>query len=346
MAKPQLLEGPPEHEIAVRAIPRPSRGQQWVRLALGLAISAGALWLAGRHVDWAVTWQVLAAARLPLLLAAILVQCTSYLLSAARWQALFPEPAAVPVFRLVQVLLVAQLVNTALPFRLGPLARASLVGTRDDQGIALTLTTVAGEKLLETLTLAAGLVLTMIVLPLPPWVQQAGLTVALLSAGALVIVLALSHSRQRLEGWLVRLGGRVAGTSMILLEVMGAWLKPVRAGQLILWTAALWLLGTGVNLLVLLALGLPGRADIALVLLVLLQLGARVPGAPANLGLFESLCVAGLAWFGVAAGPALSYGLALHAVVLLPGLLGGAWALWHDAVLRARLRHATQGELA
>ena len=319
--------------------------KRWIRLTLGLLLGVGALWLATRAVNWAATGQALRRVEIPLLLAALLVQSASFLVVALRWRALFPTPSALSLGRLVEVLLVAQLVNAAFPIRLGPVARAYLVGEQDGQGTALALTTVAGEKLLDLLALAVGIVLLLFLLPLPAWLRQAGIGVALVAAAGLVAVLVAAAGRHWLERSLARLGRWVTGVSLVMLDTLTAWLSPGRIGQLMLWTVGLWAVGASVNLLVLLAFGLPARLSTAVALLVLLQLGARVPGTPANLGVFESLCIAGLGWFGVEPSLALSYGLALHAAVLLPGLLGGAWVLGRDAAVRAGLRQAASEQV-
>jgi uncharacterized membrane protein YbhN (UPF0104 family) len=142
----------------------------------------------------------------------------------------------------------------------------------------------------------------------------------------------------------VRLGGWASGMGLTMLDSMAPWLQLGRIGQLTWWTAWLWGSGVVINLLVLQALDIPGSPLMALTLLVLLTLGARVPAGPANIGVFESLCVVGLDWFGVKPGLALSYGFALHVVVLLPGLIGGAWVVWHDATIWAGVRGAADRE--
>jgi uncharacterized protein (TIRG00374 family) len=315
-------------------------GKRWISFSFGMLLGAGALWLATRAVAWTETGQALKTANYSLLLAALLLQCATLLLVALRWQALFPTPAAIGIGRLVEVLLVAQLINTALPLRLGPLARAYLVGKRDGPATALAITTIAGEKLLELLALALGIALVLLVLPIPSWLRQAGVGVALLAVGGMVIVLIVAGGRRLIERWATRLGRWATGVSLPMLDTMAAWLSPGRVGQLALWTAGLWLAGICVNLLVLLGFGLPARFSMATTLLILLQLGSRVPGAPANAGIFESLCIAGLGWFGVEPALALSYGFALHVIVVLPGLVGGTWVLWHDSAVRADLRQA------
>ena len=314
--------------------------KHWLRLLLGLLLGGGALWLATRQVDWAASLQALRRADMGLLLLALAAQSGTYLLGANRWRCLFPEPASLSRRTLTAALLVAHLINTLLPFQPGPLVRAYLVGREEGQSRVLVLTTVGVEKLLEAMALVIGLALLFLWLPLPAWVRRAGLGAAALALGGLAIVGLLHRGRRRLERWLLGLSQAISGVGLAMLEGASGWLKPARIVPLLLWTVALWLSGVAVNLLVLRALDLPVQPLIGVTLFILLMLGIRLPAGPASLGIFESLCVVGLGWFGVEPTAALSYGLALHAVVLLPGLAGGAWVLGRDAALRVGLRQA------
>jgi uncharacterized membrane protein YbhN (UPF0104 family) len=321
-----------------RALLSPDRLPAGVGLLFGVLF----LWLATRKVDWAESLQVLQGADRELILLALLVQCVSYLVGAARWQALFTVPPLPRLGRLVAVLLVAQLVNVAFPVRLGPLVRAFLIGGEAPQDKVMALATVAGEKVLDLLALAVGGVLILVLLPIPTWVRRAGFGVALAAAAGLAAVLLVAGGRRWLERWLARFGDRVTLAGAAVLDGLVLWLQPGRAGRLALWTLGLWSVGALVNWVVLLALGLPSRFSMAAVLLVLVQLGVRVPGAAASIGIFESLCIVGLGWFGIEAGQALGYGLVLHAIVLLPGLIGGVSVLGMDPVAREGLRRAAR----
>jgi hypothetical protein len=94
------------------------------------------------------------------------------------------------------------------------------------------------------------------------------------------------------------------------------------------WSLLVWFFGALTNLAVLRALELPPSMGVALLLLAVLQLGMAVPSLPGRIGVFEGVCVAVLALFGVHAELALACGLLLHAVVLLPPAALGAWWLW------------------
>lgn len=320
------------------AMPSPDRLSSVVGLLLGVLF----LWLATRKVDWGESLRALQGVDRGLVALALSIQCASYLVGAARWQALFSHPPSARTGRLVAILLVAQLVNVAFPVRLGPLVRAYLIGGEGPQDKVMALATVAAEKVLDLLTLAVGGVLILIFLPIPTWVRRAGIGVALVAGAGLAAGLLAAGGRRWLARWLARFGDRVTLAGTAVLDSVVLWLQPGRAGRLALWTVGLWSVGALVNWIVLLAVGLPGRLSVAAVLLVLVQLGARVPGAAAGLGIFESLCIVGLGWFGVEAGQALGYGLVLHAIVLLPGLVGGTLVLGIDSVARKGLQRAAR----
>jgi uncharacterized membrane protein YbhN (UPF0104 family) len=313
-----------------------------VRLAIGLLLSGVLLWLALRGVEWRHTSAAFRQANVGLLLPALLIQAVTYLLGAVRWRALFPEPPQLGLSRLTAALLVGQLVNLASPVRLGPLVRAYLASD-ERAGRALALATVIEEKILDLAVLAVGGLMLITVLPVPPWLRQAGLAGAIVAAVGLAALVSVAGSRRWLLATLARLSTRVAGLGEAALTSLNVWRQPGRLVEPLLWTGVIWAAGGLVNWLVLRALGLPGGAQAAAALLVLLQLGVRVPGAPANLGIFESLCIFGLGWFGVEPGAALSYGLVLHGVVLLPGLAGGALAIWRVTPGWGALRNALEG---
>ena len=64
------------------------------------------------------------------------------------------------------------------------------------------------------------------------------------------------------------------------------------------------------------------------VVLILTNLGIAVVNTPANLGSFEVCTVAALKLFSVDAELALSYGIALHLVEVIPMMLLGLFVLW------------------
>ena len=96
--------------------------------------------------------------------------------------------------------------------------------------------------------------------------------------------------------------------------------------------------------LLLLALGLNGRAGLAAAAAVLFAVNvtAVIPATPSNIGVFQAACVAVLAGaYHVSSSDALAYGIILQAVEVATAVLMGMPALlkeglsWRDVRLRA-----------
>ena len=136
--------------------------------------------------------------------------------------------------------------------------------------------------------------------------------------------------------WLWR-GGRVRKSTL-----KHAWARPVapfltavshglatlrsgRAGlQLLGCSALVWALAVLNNLLLLRAFDLDLPWISGVVVLLILQVSVTLPTAPASLGVYEYLTIVALSIFGVAESTALSYGILLHVLVLIPTFIGGA----------------------
>jgi uncharacterized membrane protein YbhN (UPF0104 family) len=78
------------------------------------------------------------------------------------------------------------------------------------------------------------------------------------------------------------------------------------------------------------AFDLPVSWEVAVLLLVALQIGGKVlPAAPlGGIGIFQIICMEVLGLFGVEEELAFSYGVVLHFAVFVPGLVLGALALY------------------
>jgi uncharacterized protein (TIRG00374 family) len=121
-------------------------------------------------------------------------------------------------------------------------------------------------------------------------------------------------------------------------------LRSLRAiGTLSLQSVAIWAAALTPPLLLLRALHVDVPWTAAVVLLLVLQLGTAPPSTPGKVGVFEYLCILGLAPFGVERDEAVAFGLLLHAVAYVPPLVLGsalivAWLprLRQSGVLPAR----------
>jgi hypothetical protein len=106
------------------------------------------------------------------------------------------------------------------------------------------------------------------------------------------------------------------------------WREKGQSVQVWGWSIVVWGVTALLNYFTLLALHIPAPFTAAIVLLVALQAGVRIPSFLFNIGVFHSFSVLSLSLFSVDRAAAASYGIVLHLLNFLPQSLLGVWYLW------------------
>ena len=314
-----------------------------LRIFLGLLISLCCLVIVLRGVQWDAVAAILGDMRLAPLMAAVAVEFLTFWAIAARWQRLFTPHVPPSRARLFEILTVAQLVNGVLPAKLGPLVRAYLAGKGESEGVAFALTTIVGEKLMEGVSLLVIGIALLPFVPLADWLRPA----TWVGAGLLLLVLMLVFwvaFRQDTAGrWMGRLLARwprLLGAARSALAALDVWKDWRAVLSLAGWSMLIWAMTVLLNQLLLWSLGIDIPLVAPLLLLVVLQIGVRVPSSPGSIGVFHYLSVLTLTLFGVEKDLAFSYGVLLHLVTYLPPSLLGIVYLSRSGYSLRRLRQA------
>jgi phosphatidylinositol alpha-mannosyltransferase len=287
-------------------------------------------------------------------LAAIGVMSLSMLLRSVSWHAILH--AALPERPLTQLdtlraTAIGVLMSSTLPARLGEPARAIVISRRAGRPRE-TMPTVVGTLVSQTvLNVLALLILAAIALSsVPIFDQRHGALVAVVLVPVVLLAIVLI-----VPAVLAASGSESFGRTRAVIRPLLKAARQVRSGlrvfthprdgsvALIAQLTA-WALQALACYLLLLAIGLDGRAGIGAAAAVLLAVNvtALVPATPANVGVFQAACVAVLTGaYGVSAADALGYGIVLQAVEVATAVLMGVPALlgeglsWRDVRLRA-----------
>jgi phosphatidylinositol alpha-mannosyltransferase len=237
--------------------------------------------------------------------------------------------------------------SAVLPGRLGEGARAWIVARRlgaPSRSVAVVLGTVVSQTFLNLLALGILAVVAVLDSALAKARLEAIGAAVLLPAALMALIFAgpplLRHlscvrsaRARRAASWLLEqlVRGR---------EGLAVFRRPRPALHAGASQLAAWGLQLAACYATMLALGLPGHANLAAAAAVLLavNLTAIVPLTPSNVGVFQAACIAVLHPFGVAAGHALAYGLVLQAVEIIDALLLGGPALVHEGLRWNELR--------
>lgn len=305
--------------------------RRWVSLCLGLALSAALGYLAVRSVRWGDVFVAMAHAHYRFLALAAVGTVAMVWLRVWRWGVILRPVARVSAWPLFAITAVGFLAIIAIPFRVGELMRPYLLRERNGVPFPTGLATVAAERCLDGLAFAALIALATPWLPLPGWAVPAAYALGGAYVLGLCCLVAVWLARRRLKYGLSRICRRMAPGRGPNIERMArkfleglAFLPDVRSvGAAVLLSAALWLLGTAVNYVGFMALGLDLPWTAAAAIQVMITAGVLLPAAPGFVGSFQFFVVMGLRLYGVGEAVALSYAILIHTTVLAVHIILG-----------------------
>ncbi len=334
------------------------RGQAIV----GLILAAIFLYLFFRQADLAAVGAHLRHANYGLVALACVLSLLSMIQRAWRWHYLMAPLKRIRLGPLVSCTFMGWAVTGLLPGRLGEVARAVLLGRRENVSKTATFATVVLERIFDLLTVLLMLALYLTFFPLPTRLDSDGQAViaAMRLTGLLAIVgvgigvlLAICAQRwpRRTASMLNRFLGIFPDRFAAKLGQFGRNFFDGFAGvgqprllfAIVMNSLAVW----GLILLSYYVLFLAFDLDVPFYavfpLLVILVVGVLVP-TPAAVGSFHKAAQIGLATlWGVPNDLAISYAIISHAVAFLPVTLVGI-ALWSRAGLSMGSIQSLEGD--
>ncbi|HID86200.1 MAG TPA: flippase-like domain-containing protein [Anaerolineae bacterium] len=306
------------------------------RLIIGMVLSLVCLFLVFRGVRFAEVEGVLARTDYLFLTAAVALSIANYITLAIRWRILFYPHHMPQLHGLFSGLMVAQLANTILPVRLSPIIRALWVSGVEDIDKAFVFSTVVFEKILDGLTFLFVMGLLLLLVPLPQWLWDSGLSVGIICLALFLWLLLMARYRDKVLDVSTRVVDsfplshrlRLSQAVRSALSSLDVWREKDKVLQLWGWSIAVWGIPALLNYCTMLALHIHAPFIAALVLLVILQAGIRIPSSLGNIGVFYYLSVLSLSLFSIDKATAVSYGIVLHLLNFLPQSLLGVVYLW------------------
>lgn len=339
----------------------------WFRVTFGTTISLLFLYLALKDVPLDEVWLALARANYVWVALAVVTMVAQSSLRAVRWIVLFyPLHKGLRVGQMLGIILIAQMLNIVVPWRVGELARIYLAGEIARRSKTQTLATLGVEKFFDTTMLLVILLIIPLFMTLPTWLEGPREGIVVLSVALFVAMLALIFSKdwlvrfasvrrwhrggsdKTMEGERLRLLGRIslpwrgyaldthAQLALGSLDVFKRWDTHLELQALSL---GIWCLGVVVNYLTFLALNLQLPFVSALLLLAVLQVGGLVPTSPGKVGVFQYLCILTLALFAVDKSVGLTYGILLYFVAYGTPVVLGILFMWWGGVNLRRVAH-------
>jgi len=317
----------------------------------GLAVTALALFLLSRFVDWRQFIEALVSIPPAIILFTVALYLVSVLIRSAGWQLLLQRK--VTLYQAVITLNEGCFFNNLLPFRIGEVARGFLMGRRSGLGLFHVLSTIVVERSYD-LAITVGIFLA--TLPLAFRLDWAGpaaaLLLVLIGAGLLVLFLAA-----RRRGWVEAKAARLG----VRWRWFGRWVRPhlrslldgfslfnrveYFAGSLVLIFAA-WMLAVFRDWILIRELVPQAPFWWAALGVSAANIAGAVPSVMGALGTYELGGTSALTLVGMSGEAALAYLLIEHVIHLAISTGIGAYGLSQEgqtlASLYADIRHSRQ----
>ena len=325
-----------------------------IRITIGLLISAGLLFLVFRGIDFGEVWAAMRDIEPLWLLLAIAVYFGGIVVRTTRWGLLMRSVKPCSTWRLFPIYVISYMANNVLPFRMGDIYRAYIVGKKDHVSKSATLVTIVVERIFDGLTMLLLLSIAVMLYPVSnPAIQKTldiGSTIfigAILACYLFLFNRKLAHRAfAMIVVWFpIRLRPRLSEMFNNLFIGLGI-LKGVGSMLNILVLSILtWLVEALSYHIVLISFGFSGNFVVAVSAMALVNLFIIAPAGPGYFGPFEFACVAILGSRGYGAmtsfnqETATAFALILHVVVQwIPSTLLGLIFMWREHISFREIR--------
>jgi len=312
-----------------------STKNNWKRILPGLIISAVALAIVFSMLDLRKFVLAIQQADIRFLLAGILSEILWLIVRGFFWRTLMQNKATYKdSFITINE---GYLLNNILPFRLGEIGRAFLIGQKAHLDFWQVIPSILIERALD-LAFAVGIFLSALPFVIGvTWAKQAAIAIGIIVLTGLGVIYILARNRQRVLGWIDQVGERVvlvkklAGRRVVAffdgLEILTEIRLFLRA---LGWEALNWLVAVLQYYLFLRAFFPAPSLLWVLFALGVGALGIAAPSSPGAIGVFEAVLVGALVVFGVDASSALAFALSVHFTSYIITSLIGGYGLYKD----------------
>jgi uncharacterized protein (TIRG00374 family) len=310
-----------------------ARRNDFWRILPGILVSLIALTIVLYIVDWQEVLSAWRQADYRYIWIFLPIYLISYIARSMAWRTLLKEEE--PLRRVFLIMNAGYLLNNTLPFRLGELGRAFLLG-RKGLGFWRVLSTILIERALDII-LAAGLFLGAVLMLGSSQTDQMPLLI-----GSLVLLCLLAlYVLARKQDWVLKQFNRLGQRWPRLMVLGEEWLRSFLDGlsalvdyrrflRLLGWMVFSWVLAVYVQFLLIRAFIPDAQLLWAAFSVGVSSLGVALPSSPAHVGVYEAAVVGALSLLGVSPSIALAYALTHHVLYILFTGVFGVYALVSD----------------
>ena len=308
-----------------------------LKIILPILISCFFLYFAGRNLDFVKAGRVFCHINYLYLFIGFLATVIAFVIRVIRWQSMLSSTKNIGMRRLTSSFLIGLMVNNILPARIGELARAYILGEKENVSKSLVFATIILERILDTLSVFAFLACLLFYLPIPENIKKTGLFIF----GVCFLILIFLFLLKTHKAWTIKKVEKISLKLSKILENFSEGLSALDSKRrfllLIFYSILSWFIaGFSIHLL-LLSIGISLGLHIAYFVLVMTVIGVMIPAAPGYIGTFHYFCILALQIAGQEKEVAASFSILLYLVNFIPTTLAGIACLFFEGLSLSKI---------
>lgn len=315
-------------------------------LWLGILISLALLAFVFYGTDFGAIASAFRTANYLFLLPALVLYFIGVLFRALRWHFLLRSLKPISVRHLFEVTVIGYMANDLLPFRIGEVVRAYVLGETEQISKASTLVTIVLERIFDGVTMLLFIGAASFFLPLNDYLRTLLLIGSVLFAAVIVVLVAVAGLRQRFDFIIHRLLRRLpahwAERGLRLLDSffhgLSVLRNPTDALAALGFSIIAWLFETAMYAVLALGFGLALPFPVFVLAAAVANLVTIIPSTPGYIGVFDAPVKSILTLFGADPNVAAGYTLLLHAALIVPPVLVGLVLTWRLGLTLGQLQ--------
>lgn len=309
---------------------RKKSNYNWLKILVGLSITALALWLSFRKLDWEELKNAFYQVNFFWVILALINTIFTVYVLGWRWQILLKPKKKISLNSLFRLNIISQYVNIIIPGRFGEVLKAYLTSKQYKVSGAYVIGTVAIEKILDFLVFVLCWISVPALFALQREIRGYKISLFFCLLAVLFLSLFIWKSRTVLKwtGFVSRLlpGKLKQGFQDFFekgTEAFGLLRSAKNSLFIVILTFCFIICQVLTNYFLFKAFHLNLSFWVGLFLLLAIQMGSIPPSVPGKIGIFEYAIILALSVFSISKSQALSYGIMLHLVAYLPKILLG-----------------------
>ena len=269
---------------------------------------------------------------LKFLLLAIFFEFMIPLTKSLRWKFILDPVKKIPVREIFSLYCLGWMVNVILPALTGQVARSFMLSKKQNLAKASSFASIALEVVFDGLSLLLLMVVVSYMFAFPSWLIRGEYTLAISVSLGLAFLYFLTHNQKLFSKLKDKFPHKVTEKIDQISHSFSQGLQMLKSSKHIvlvtLFSILSWLFQIAVVTLLLLAFNFKIPVWSAVVIIIINALMMMFPLTPGNIGTFQVATILGLSFFDVHKTEALSFGLVLHSLDILPYLFLGSLFLY------------------